>query len=355
MIKFITEKAEHVKLKISNVMDVMKIHNVTDTRKIILVGTPNTPNIGDHIITEGEIKFLHDYFPSYEVLEITGDMIRYAHKVLTKKISNNDLIIVTGGGFLGSLWMTEEEMVRKTLMLFPENKIMIFPQTIYFDSDEKGISEYKITKEIYMNHKKLWVCTRERKSYDFFINKMQGTYSKCLLIPDMATYLHFDDIQFNRKGILLCFRKDVESILSETTRKTLTNLLNKYNENITFVDTVIEKTIYSVRRDKYIKKLRETFCKSRLVITDRLHGMILCAITGTPCIAFNNKTDKVKGVFQWIKHLPYIICVDDDDLQNIDSYINNLLTGVSINTYDNNCLIKYFNQLSELIHELLEE
>ncbi len=32
------------------------------------------------------------------------------------------------------------------------------------------------------------------------------------------------------------------------------------------------------------------FLSSGLVITDRLHGMIFAAITGTPCIALDNKS-----------------------------------------------------------------
>ena len=40
--------------------------------------------------------------------------------------------------------------------------------------------------------------------------------------------------------------------------------------------------------------------KSKLLITDRLHGMIFAVITNTPCIAFANKSGKVKGVYNWI-------------------------------------------------------
>lgn len=53
------------------------------------------------------------------------------------------------------------------------------------------------------------------------------------------------------------------------------------------------------------------FQKSKLVITDRLHGMVFCAISGTPCIAFSNYNHKVKGTYDWIKDLDYIKYVDN--------------------------------------------
>ena len=41
-------------------------------------------------------------------------------------------------------------------------------------------------------------------------------------------------------------------------------------------------------------KLKE-FCSAELVVTDSLHAMIFCAITGTPCIVLNSKSPKLKG------------------------------------------------------------
>ena len=40
------------------------------------------------------------------------------------------------------------------------------------------------------------------------------------------------------------------------------------------------------------KNVLDTFMseigKRKVVVTDRLHGMIFCAITGTPCVVFSN-------------------------------------------------------------------
>ena len=40
----------------------------------------------------------------------------------------------------------------------------------------------------------------------------------------------------------------------------------------------------------------------RFPIKFRLHGMIMSVITDTPCIAMNNTSGKVKGVYDTIKN-----------------------------------------------------
>lgn len=52
----------------------------------------------------------------------------------------------------------------------------------------------------------------------------------------------------------------------------------------------IYNNFYVGNINKYIK-----FRECELVITDRIHGMIFAAITGTPCIALSNY--KIKGTY----------------------------------------------------------
>ena len=61
------------------------------------------------------------------------------------------------------------------------------------------------------------------------------------------------------------------------------------------------------------KKLLE-FSRAKLIITDRLHGMIFAALAETPCIALDNLSKKVSGVYQWISYLDYITIVSKEEL-----------------------------------------
>ena len=85
------------------------------------------------------------------------------------------------------------------------------------------------------------------------------------------------------------------------------------------------------------------FKRAKLVITDRLHGMVFCAISGTPCVVINSQSPKVKGCYEWIRDLGYIrFC---DDVSQLTDIIQSLPSGV--HPYDNAALQPYFSELEK--------
>ena len=46
-------------------------------------------------------------------------------------------------------------------------------------------------------------------------------------------------------------------------------------------------------REYFLNKKFREFSERNLIITDRLHGMIFAAITGTPCVAMDNISHKI--------------------------------------------------------------
>ena len=101
------------------------------------------------------------------------------------------------------------------------------------------------------------------------------------------------------------------------------------------------------RKDCIRRKMQE-FCRSELVITDRLHGMVFAAITDTPCIVFSNYNHKVEGVYQWIKHLPYIKYVNS--IEEAEKYIPELLK-MRYYKFDDEPLTVFFDKILMLINQ----
>ena len=65
-------------------------------------------------------------------------------------------------------------------------------------------------------------------------------------------------------------------------------------------------------REFELNKIWTAFKKSKVVVTDRLHGMIFCAITKTPCVAIDNSNHKISGVYDaWLKDIGYIKMIKD--------------------------------------------
>ena len=107
-------------------------------KKILLFNTPEHDNIGDYLITLAELDFLKKYFKDYKIYEITDIEYSWYHLKIKKNVTINDIILITGGGFLGSLWLYNgEKNVRNILKEYHHNKIVILPQTIYFEENDK--------------------------------------------------------------------------------------------------------------------------------------------------------------------------------------------------------------------------
>ena len=142
------------------------INNISEKRNIFLIGTSDRSNLGDHLIALSAKQILEDCFNNYTVHEITGDHFRNERSQLAKVISNQDVIFITGGGFLGDLWMDEEQMVRDILKDYSNNQVIVLPQTIYFASNNSNVNEYVNTQKKYDAHKDLTLFARDSQSYN---------------------------------------------------------------------------------------------------------------------------------------------------------------------------------------------
>ena len=127
-------------------------------KRMFLFGTPIHGNLGDQAILYAEKEFLKDKYTDYKIIEIESSVaVKFINKFY-RLIKNNDIILVHGGGFLGTIWINEEEMFRAVITKFNKNKIIVFPQTIYFSNDDEGKKVFEESKNIYYSHKNLYFC-----------------------------------------------------------------------------------------------------------------------------------------------------------------------------------------------------
>jgi len=282
--------------------------------RIIFIGSPMHGNLGDHAIALAMRAFFEVHFHGKTVVEIPGKIFKQFIYKFQAMLRPSDCIAVIGGGFLGTLWMSEEEMVRLVVRTFADNKIVIFPQTVFFESSEHGVQEKETTRMLYQSHRDLHLCVRDN-SIRFVKKELCGAkFINVLSVPDIVLFLDYSKRKFERAGALLCFRADKEKILLDQDYKIIERKLADRSEYMRRTDTVVSHGVSLKNREIAVEKKIDEFMKARLVITDRLHGMIFAAITGTPCIALNNTSGKVRGVWSlWLQHLPYIKFVENVD------------------------------------------
>lgn len=100
-------------------------------KKIFLFGTPMHGNLGDHAIAIQEQYFFEDFFPDYEYFEILMPMYHTQKEIIKNTVTPEDLVVISGGGWMGNLWIHNECVIREIVQNYPNNKIIILPQTVY--------------------------------------------------------------------------------------------------------------------------------------------------------------------------------------------------------------------------------
>jgi pyruvyl transferase EpsI len=165
-----------------------------------------------------------------------------------------------------------------------------------------------------------------------------------LLTPDIVLSSRNCDFSKNRSGAMICIRSDIESILDNNKKMLIAKILLKKYSNITYTDTVERGSLYRIKPNRLIvmKKLNQ-FRHKKIVVTDRLHGMVFSAITGTPCIALTNFNHKVLGTYKWIRKLGYIKFINSTD--ELESAIELLDTSKRY-TYDPSVFNIYWQHIS---------
>lgn len=268
---------------------------------VILFNSPDYSNLGDHAIALAEKNFFDKYFPDYSFIEVSCEEYEKENLKIKNVILKEDIIIISGGGNIGSLWLWIEDMTRDIISSFTENLIFIFPQTIYFENTIFGTKERNTTISVYNGHKKLCIAAREKKTYEI-VNNVFGTHIKKVLVPDIAFELRIRGNE-KREGALLCFRDDKESL--KISLDTVNKILNNMNIETEKISTTNQEVMLD-NREEHVKNIIWEISKAEVVVTDRLHCMIFCAISKTPCVVFDNISGKVFGVYKWIEECDFI-------------------------------------------------
>ena len=316
--------------------------------KIYLFGTPVHGNLGDEAILLSEEKFLKENFSDMKIIEIEMSLVLKLTRFL-KLLVGDSFILIHGGGFLGTIWPMGEDMFRILLKTFQNNTIIVFPQSIYFSNDAEGKKILEESKKIYALHKKLYICCRERYSFEFMKNEFKDC--NALLIPDIVLYMNRIEDASNRKDTLFCIRQDREKIIYNL-EQLENNLKDEYHFNIDYTDMVIPKNVYTVkeRKREIIKKL-EQFQNYKLVVTDRLHGMVFAFLSNTPCLVFQNKSYKVKGLYEWIKDCNYIELTDENNMIDASKKLLNIVQK----KYPDKDFKEQYEPLIQLIDKSIKE
>lgn len=310
-------------------------------------------NMGDMALTYAHEKFLHDNFPDYEVIMVPGYRTYHWMKEIQRVLTKDDIITILGGGNMDDLYVSLENARRFVIRKFPDNPVISFPQTMGFTDTPYGRHRKKLTEKTYNKNKNLKIFTREPKSFELMKQSFNSDIGFC---PDMVLYLNKREPKQQRDGVLCCLRRDREMNLSDEESNSIKQLLTEKYGNVIFTDTV------DVSEDgckpENLADTLETFWAllrtKQVVVTDRLHCMIFCAITKTPCVVFDNSNNKTSGVFNsWLKDCGYIRMCGEFDCDTMIKNTDELLK-LDISSCADLDLTEQFKPLADYISALVK-
>lgn len=281
--------------------------------KCVLYDVPYYKNIGDVLIFEGELQYLKSI--GCEILDIAS-----YHTCTFPSLEQSVTILFNGGGNFGDLYKEHIDFMLEIVKHYPENRIVIFPQSIYF----KNLNSMHETLKVLASHQDCIFCARDKNGY----GQIKPYFKeRAICIPDMAFCIDmslFDIIpsQTTEKNLYIR-RKDCEKLNS------IYDINEKYVSDWPTFEYKICKsvginTLYdrlwkveflrdylrdrwnryaiNVFRPKMIKIGLDFIKPYKKIVTERLHGAILSILMGKDVGIVDNSYGKNKNFYDsWLK------------------------------------------------------
>ncbi|MCW3764654.1 polysaccharide pyruvyl transferase family protein [Weissella confusa] len=308
------EKIKHALYSTNILFQKVPIKPKSKENRIFLFGTPLYMNYGDLAISLAEIQFMKEHFPSKEIITISEDVLYNQLATIKRIVNSTDIIALQGGGNMNDLYPLQDKQRADIIKKFKDNRIVLFPQSASYDLTDHNSSFYDIRNNI-LTRENVYLFFRDKYSTQFMKDNLYN--KKVFSVPDIVLSLRVKNRDISRQNIITTFlRHDDEKLTSEKLNDLIKNERERYI--IKSSDTVdqfwMEHAINKWNHEKLINKKLLEFQSSKLIITDRLHGMIFAIITGTPAIVFDNANHKIRNAYNsWLQHVPYIYYVDNKD------------------------------------------
>ena len=271
-------------------------------RRLALLDFPNYANVGDSAIWLGDLACLESLGirrPRY-----TCDLQTYDRKQLARRLGGGT-ILLRGGGNLGDLYMPIQRFRERVIEDFPRNPIVQLPQSIFFASRDALAR----ARRIFNRHPNLTLLVRDRRSLEIARNEFRAS---SLLCPDSAFCLG----PLNRPApasqrVFWLARSDKESAAPapenftgsrgdwlgepETPLRRINawfiGRLGRRPKVRRAARKLLSWTYAPLARQRLARGCR-VLSMGRTVVTDRLHGHILCLLLGIPHVLLENSYGK---------------------------------------------------------------
>ena len=280
---------------------------------------PEHGNMGDYAIGYAAQTFLNKHFPKIQRIDVSDNEWKRLSTKIIDMVQNQDVVFLNGGGDFGDLWTTGK-LQKSIVDMFPNNTVVFLPNTLTYQggvsNNNKALME---DLKYYSKRKNVHLFFRDRKSYSFCSEYVDNVYC----YPDMVLgRVEPRQGEGEKQKAILCFRSDKERVFHGI--KKIRTILDEHQWNYEEMDIHQMRYVSQDEGKEVLRKIIERLQSAEVVITDRLHGMVLSVTGQVPCIAFDNSTKKVSGVYEWFKDNPNVILGDESKLDELMKWIEDI-------------------------------
>lgn len=276
-------------------------------RPVAHLDFPRMPNVGDSIIWRGTMTQLRRQ--GYAVPCYTCSDLTYDRGTLAERIGNGTLLL-SGGGNLGDLYEPHQRLRERVIADFPDHRIVQLPQSIHFASP----AALARARAVFDGHRDLTLLVRDEPSLAIARREFRAQSRMC---PDMGFALGpLPRPCAATRDVVWLARSDKESAgagpdpppagvrredwLDDDPEpairayRLLARQLRRHPALRPWLAPAIVRAQPGVTRSRLARGCR-ILSAGRVVVTDRLHGHILCVLLGIPHFVVDNSYGKVRG------------------------------------------------------------
>jgi exopolysaccharide biosynthesis predicted pyruvyltransferase EpsI len=287
---------------------------------------PTYSNVGDSAIWLGTFAFIQ----SHQLKLIYIDDKTLLNRKLPI-LPTNVIILLQGGGNFGDLWVHHQEFREQLAKKYTKNRIIQLPQSIHFRDKRRA----ELSRKCLDSHKDFHLLVRDYVSFELATRLYDLPITLC---PDMALCLgRLQRISRPQYPVLGLLRSDKEKgigsddMISDdrfhsmdwahersSIRKSITKRSRAFrrflSQWISFQRGLKLEHCHALARG-HVDRGREILSKGQVVITDRLHGHILCVMMGIPHVVLDNCYGKI-GNFRDAWKTGEGLCITASTLRN---------------------------------------
>lgn len=268
---------------------------------LAILDFPDIRNCGDSAIWLGEMAYLKDRCgkrPAY-----VSRMRDFSVEDLERAVPTGP-IFIHGGGNFGDLWITHQDFRERVLEQFPNRRIIQFPQSIHYKSQERRERSARIIG----GHKNFVLLVRDEESKAF---AEKHFHCEVRLCPDMAFCIGALEPEASEFPVLAMLRADLEKAgdadrsaypdipmedwITESARQVrVAKAIGAASALLALKPAEVRlRKLDAAAHNRFRRGIRQ-ISRGRAIVTDRLHVHICSLLIGRPHAVLDNSYGKIR-------------------------------------------------------------